>query len=56
MPTPLEENLRAVQLSIVHIKKELEHCTDKNECERIQKLLDEYYAEEQNILKELTRI
>lgn len=56
MPTPLEEELRAVQSSITYVKRKIdEEPADSRRCKLMQSALSMYQEEEERILKELNR-
>ena len=56
MPTPLEEELRAVQSSITYVKRKIdEEPEGSRRYMLMQSALSLYQEEEQRILKELNR-
>lgn len=56
MPTPLEEELRAIQSSITYVKRKIkEEPNDSRRCKLMQSALALYQEEEERILMELER-
>lgn len=55
MPNKLETELRAVQQSIVEIKRQIKDTTSKTQCEYLKNVLEMYYEEEEQLLFEINR-
>ena len=56
MPNQLEEQLRAVQTSIAHLKKEMETCEDEKKVYELSKKMEEYYEDEYYLLEQLLKV
>ena len=53
MPNKLEMELRAVQQSIAEVKKQMKDCVNVKHYEKMQKVLELYYEEEERLLSEI---
>ena len=53
MPNRLEMELKAVQVSIAEIKRQMKDCVNVKHYEKMQTALELYYEEEERLLKDI---